>query len=177
MNIYEKVQQIKKKILETNIKKSGNNKFANFKYYELSDFVPHIINYCDEAGLLTTFDFSDTEGVLRIINTEKPEEILEYRVPMRRTDLKGCNEVQALGGSITYLKRYLYMNAFDITENDQFDCRITENKEYKCEECGTKFKDFTQEDGKLITAKTQYNQLKKRYKKVLCKKCRDMFDK
>jgi hypothetical protein len=43
MNIYEKVQKIKLELLEANIKKSGNNKFSGFKYYELGDFMPHII--------------------------------------------------------------------------------------------------------------------------------------
>lgn len=170
MNIYGKVHQVKEKLLSSNIKKSGHNKFANFKYYELQDFVPHIIKFCGEVKLLTTFKFNNQEGVLRIINVENPEEILEYEVPMRKADLKGCNEVQTLGGSITYLKRYLYMNAFDITENDQFDCRPV--NEYACDECGTKFENILNESGKLISPKMQYEQTKNKYNKALCKKCR-----
>ena len=43
MNIYEKLTVAKKTILEANLKKSGENKFAGFKYYELSDITPKII--------------------------------------------------------------------------------------------------------------------------------------
>ena len=40
---------------------------------------------------------------------------------MRELELKGCNKIQALGGIETYQRRYLYMCAFDIVENDMFD--------------------------------------------------------
>ena len=47
MNIYEKIQLVKEEILESNLKKSGENKFAGFKYYELADFLPTIIKLCN----------------------------------------------------------------------------------------------------------------------------------
>ena len=40
---------------------------------------------------------------------------------MEELELKGCNKIQALGGTETYQRRYLYMAAFDIIENDLFD--------------------------------------------------------
>jgi hypothetical protein len=40
---------------------------------------------------------------------------------MEELELKGCNKIQALGGTETYQRRYLYMSAFDIIENDLFD--------------------------------------------------------
>ena len=43
MNIYEKIQIVKQKLLSANIKKSGVNKFANYTYYELADFLPTLI--------------------------------------------------------------------------------------------------------------------------------------
>ena len=59
-------------------------------------------------------------ATLRIVNVDKPEEFEEYTSPMRNLVLKGCNEIQALGGVETYSRRYLYMSAFDIIENDMF---------------------------------------------------------
>lgn len=121
MSIWKKIQVVKKRILESNLKKSGENKFANFKYYELADFVPTIINLCEEVGLFTKFNFDNDTALLKIINCDKPDQIEEYTSPMRELELKGCNAIQALGGIETYSRRYLYMNAFDITENDMFD--------------------------------------------------------
>ena len=40
MSIYKKIQTVKQKILEANLKKTGENTYAGFKYYELADFTP-----------------------------------------------------------------------------------------------------------------------------------------
>lgn len=121
MNIYEKIQAVKEAILNENLKKSGQNKFAGYTYYELSDFLPTIIQKCNENKLFTQILFDNEVATLVIINTEKIDEKIEYTSPMKELDLKGCNQVQALGGVETYQRRYLYMNAFDIVENDMFD--------------------------------------------------------
>ena len=128
MNIYEKVQQVKQNLLKENIKKSGFNKFAGYNYYELADFTPFIIQECTKIGLFTAISFNKEVATLKIINTEKPEEVLEYTSPMEDLELKGCNKVQALGGVETYSRRYLYMSAFDIIENDMFDAVVEEDK-------------------------------------------------
>lgn len=133
MNIYEKVQRVKQKLLETNIKKSGLNKYAGYNYYELSDFTPYIIKECNEIGLFTSISFNKEVATLRIINTEKPDEVLEYTSPMEDLELKGCNKVQALGGVETYSRRYLYMSAFDIIENDMFDAVENNNTKKEVE--------------------------------------------
>lgn len=121
INIYQKMQAIKEELLEMNLKKSGENKFANFSYYELSDFLPQIIKLCNKYNLFTQINFNKEDGTLTIIDAEEPNSKVEYITPTEELELKGCNKIQALGGTQTYLRRYLYMNAFDITENDLFD--------------------------------------------------------
>ena len=128
MNIFEKVQVIKEMILKANLKKSGRNAFAGFSYYELSDILPFIIKSCNELKVFTKVDFTEEFATLEIINIENPEEVIEYKSPMKELSLKGANAVQALGGVETYQRRYLYMCAFDITENDMFDGVQSEEK-------------------------------------------------
>lgn len=125
-NIYEKIQIIKEELLKANLKKSGENKFAGYKYYELADFLPTIISLCKENKIYTQISFDSCEAVLKAINIEKPEEEIEITSPMVDLELKGCNKVQALGGTETYQRRYLYMNLFDIVENDMFDSTIND---------------------------------------------------
>lgn len=120
-NIYEKIQKVKAKLMNANIKKSGFNKFAGYNYYELADFTPYIIQFCEEEKLFTAVSFDKELAILRIVNIEKPDEVEVYTSPMEDLELKGCNKVQALGGVETYSRRYLYMSAFDIVENDMFD--------------------------------------------------------
>lgn len=121
MNIYEKIQSLKEDLLKDNIKKSGFNDYSNYKYYELSDFLPNIVNLCKKYGLHTKIIFDDQMAKLIIRNIEDPKEFEEYTSPMREFEMKGCNKIQALGGVETYQRRYLYMSAFDIVENDMFD--------------------------------------------------------
>lgn len=123
MNIYEKIQLVKEELMKSELKKSGENKFAGFKYYELKDFVPKVIELCNKHKLFTGISFTKEEAILQIINTEKVEEQILYKSPMEELELKGCNKVQALGGTETYQRRYLYMSAFDIVENDMFDAQ------------------------------------------------------
>ena len=129
MSIWKKIQIVKQKILEANLKKTGENKFSGFKYYELADFTPTIINLCNEVGLFTKFTFNNEMATLEIINSDKSEQKEIYTSPMRELQLKGCNDIQALGGVETYSRRYLYMSAFDIIENDMFDSMVGKKDE------------------------------------------------
>ena len=40
---------------------------------------------------------------------------------MSSASLKGCHDVQNLGAVQTYIRRYLYTNAFEIVESDALD--------------------------------------------------------
>lgn len=131
MNVYKKIQRIKLELSERELKKSGENKFSNFKYYELEDFLPSIIQLCDKYGLFTQPLFDKESAELVIINADNPEEIVVYTSPVRELELKGANAIQVLGGIQTYLRRYLYMAAFDITEGDPFDSERFEEKKKK----------------------------------------------
>lgn len=96
MNVFEKIQKIKLSLLGSNIKKSGENKYSGFKYFELADFLPTIIKLCDENKLFTAVSFNNEEATLTIVNCEKPDETVVYTSPMKDLELKGCNSVQAL---------------------------------------------------------------------------------
>lgn len=130
-NIYLKMNKIKQKILETNLKKTGKNKFAGFEYYELSDILPTIVNLCNEFKLFTYIKYDEDYASLTIINAENDTEKIVITSPMKNLELKGCNEIQALGGVETYQRRYLLMTAFDIVENDMFDGLDGENDNNK----------------------------------------------
>lgn len=160
MNIYEKLTKAKKMILEANLKKSGENRFAGFKYYELADITPKIIEVCEELKLHTRITFDTEYATLTITNVENTNEQLIYQSPMKELSLKGCNDIQALGGVETYSRRYLYLTAFDIIENDMFDAKsgTKENEETeesilknKIKKYGTKASELLKEKGKKLS--------------------------
>ena len=48
MTIYQKLQKARIALQNTKLKKSGHNRFAGFKYFELGDILPHINNIFDD---------------------------------------------------------------------------------------------------------------------------------
>ena len=130
MNIYEKLQDMRCKLQAKALKKSGHNKFANYYYYELQDILPTINNLMREAKVTSVISFEPSLVILLIRNAEKPEEVISFSCPMAKAELKGCHEVQNLGASITYIRRYLYINAFEVVEHDALDSSKPVEVEY-----------------------------------------------
>lgn len=127
MNIYEKIQQARVELQKMGIKKSGHNKFANFDYFELKDFLPKVNEIFLYLKLFSKFDLLENEGVLTIINTENPEETIVFSTPKATIDMKGQNGLQQIGSTHTYLKRYCYYNALEIIINDETEATIGKN--------------------------------------------------
>ncbi|HDF5633561.1 TPA: ERF family protein [Clostridioides difficile] len=127
-NIYIKLMDVRIKFNKLDIKKSGQNKFANFKYFELADFLPQATELLQEAKLCPIVTFTNDYATLTLINGEKPTEQIVFTSPMRDLQLKGSNELQALGGIETYQTRYLYIQLLNITENDSFDAVSGKNE-------------------------------------------------
>ena len=49
-NVYGKLSKIRLELQNRQLKKSGQNKFAGFKYYELGDILPTINELSDKYG-------------------------------------------------------------------------------------------------------------------------------
>lgn len=118
MNIYEKLTHARCDLRSMELKKSGENAFAKYKYYELVDIIPPILEVCEKHKLCTHTTFSDGRAVLTVVNAEAPEEKLAFESPMFESEMKGATRIQALGAVETYQRRYLYITAFDIVEDD-----------------------------------------------------------
>ena len=121
LNLFQKLQKARVELQEMNLKKSGQNKFAGFSYYELSDFLPAINIICNNVGLFTAISFEIDYAILRIYDCEDMERFIEFKSPMKEIQQKGCNDIQSLGSVETYSRRYLYLTAFEIVENDFSD--------------------------------------------------------
>lgn len=123
LNLYQKIQKIRVELQEMDLKKSGVNKFVGekgFKYYELADFLPELNKLCDKYGVCNCISFTNDEASLIIYDCES-DMTLKFTSPMRELDLKTCNKIQALGGVETYSRRYLYLTAYEIVEDDFSD--------------------------------------------------------
>jgi len=121
--VYEKLQKARIKLQSMPIKKSGYNSFANFKYFELSDFLPSVNTIFAELGLCSVFSIYEECAMLRIIDTETGGQI-RFESPVAEAGSGKAPPIQALGSLHTYLRRYLFLNALEITEHDAVDATI-----------------------------------------------------
>ena len=121
MNIYEKLQGIRCVLQDSNLKKTGKNPFAKYEYFELQDIVPTINNLMLKNKVVSELSYNKEIACLRLINSEKPDEVMSFTCPVEMAELKGCHPTQNLGATITYIRRYLYINAFEIVEHDALD--------------------------------------------------------
>jgi hypothetical protein len=120
MTVYAKLTKARLKLSETTIKKGGENKFAKYKYFELADFLPAIHEIFDEIGLCGVFSFEGPNATLTIHDTEKEGSIAFVSPVVSAQSAKG-QSIQDLGSTHTYLRRYLWLMAMEITEHDTVD--------------------------------------------------------
>ena len=130
-NVYQKLLKARALFLNSAVTKSGKNMQLAFKYFELDDIVPTATHIFEDIGLISLVSFEGEKAVMRILNTDNPEEFVSFTAPfaalepiVSNTGKKATNEMQALGSSITYMRRYLYMIALDICEPDEIDSGI-----------------------------------------------------
>jgi hypothetical protein len=121
MSIHSKLMKARLKLQTADLKKSGHNKFAGYKYFELGDFLPTIQEICNEVGICGTVTFYTDIAILTITDMDDVTQFIEFKCPMSSAALKGCHDVQNLGAVQTYLRRYLWTNAFEIVEHDAID--------------------------------------------------------
>ena len=139
MNVYQKLAKARAMLQKKPLKKSGENKYAGFKYFELADFLPAVTEIFAEVGLCSQFyideekmvDVSTNEepyfvqrpaiAYLDIIDTDRPNQFIEFKSGIADAGTKGASPIQQLGSVHTYMRRYLWLEAMEITECDGVD--------------------------------------------------------
>ncbi len=120
-NIYEKLQKMRLALSEEGIKGSGKNTYSNYNYVSLEDIMPNIIKLMSNNKVSSFTSFTNDMATLTLVDCEKPDATIVFTSPMSTAKLKACHEVQNLGAVQTYLRRYLWMTAFEIAESDPVD--------------------------------------------------------
>lgn len=149
--VYEKLQQARLKLQSIELKKSGHNKFAGYRYFELADFLPTVNQIFVELKLCHTLEFYPDVAIMRVVDSENGGDV-KFSCPMAEANLKGCHPVQNLGASITYITRYLLVMAMAIVEHDAIDSSEPIREEKKSNKSVTRdvFDRMNDEDRALI---------------------------
>ena len=144
----EKLETIKlglRKVINT---KSGYNTHSKFKYYQLEDFLPQVLELFARYHIYNEY-FIDTElevmeetieydeennkeykkvvkrpveyAYLYLQDLDNTDDEMVYRLKTAEASVYGAAAIQNLGAKITYMKRYIYMSLLDIVEPDAVD--------------------------------------------------------
>ena len=88
MSVYKKLSKARVMLQQVEMTKSGNNKFAGYKYFELSDFIIPALDIFQRTGLSGIVSFGTTEATLTITNIDNLEEKIVISSPMSTASLK-----------------------------------------------------------------------------------------
>lgn len=120
MSVFSKLNEARIKLQNTELSKSGHNKFAGYKYFELGDFLPAVQEIFANLGLCGVVSYTSEFASLTIVDIDDNSNIV-ITSPMGSAALKGCHEVQNIGAVETYQRRYLWVTAMEIVEHDALD--------------------------------------------------------
>ena len=119
-NVYRKLQTCRVELQNMELKKSGHNKFAGYRYFELSDFLPAVNTLFQIYDLCYSLEFGKDMATMYITD-QNDMSFIKFCCPMEQAILKGCMHVQNLGSSITQIIRYLLVMDLAISEHDAVD--------------------------------------------------------
>lgn len=121
MNVYQKLNKARAEFHQQQLIKTGHNKFAGYNYFELGDFLIPALTIFNDNGLCGLVSFGATEATMRVVDCDKPEDMIVFTSPLSEANLKGCHPVQNVGAVETYQRRYLWQVALEIVEHSAVD--------------------------------------------------------
>lgn len=183
-SLNESIISIRVKLQNAKLKKTGKNKFAGFDYFKLADFLPKLNELMQEERMNDLFSIYDGGNGFKIASLVliKGNEKQEYTMPFvlfdtpvnkkynkdldEYIDVKSMQDIQYLGALNTYYKRYLYLNAFGITDDEIIDSMNNEELDVKSQKKIDKNLAITQNQIDLINELFTKEELDKLLPKV-----------
>lgn len=118
--IFQKIMNVRSAIKNTTIKKEGRNIYSNYDYFTPGQIDQITFDECKKEGLFNKYDLKRTSlglvAQMQVVEMETGESEI-FELAMEIPEIKATNVTQQLGGAMTYSKRYLLMNIYDISDN------------------------------------------------------------
>jgi hypothetical protein len=119
LSVKERIVKISNEI---RIGKDGKNSFQNYEYFKPDDIAKALNPLLERHELLIHFNmpYSKEKGMyeakLTIVDIKSDDQVV-YLFDIPLTELKGTGMAQNAGATMTYAKRYLQMNVFNLADN------------------------------------------------------------
>ncbi len=122
MSVHKKLMKVRVALAETELKRSGEVKDKGgkviYKHFELHDFLPSAMRLMMDNDLAAVFRYESDEATLTVLDLENREDKIVFTSPIAEATVHGGQAIQNLGAQHTYLRRYLWVMALELTEQD-----------------------------------------------------------
>jgi len=116
-------QRIIKISNELRLKKEGKNNFKEYSYFRPDDINVALNPLFKEYNLIAIFnmrynheiDMYACELVISDVDNDEDKVVYHFDIPL--TQVSGASNAQNAGATMTYAKRYMLMNAFNLADN------------------------------------------------------------
>ena len=119
LTFMQRILKARKQIMDSGISKDKPG--FKFHYVDLPQIEAKVNEACTENNILVWFDFSDGKATLLMYDALN-EQATPFTTSVTPKDVEMKTQpIQDTGAMITYMRRYLYMTAFQISEHDMID--------------------------------------------------------
>lgn len=118
MKLKEKIITIQN---ELRVAKDGKNTFASYNYFQPDTILNMLNPLFLKYKVFSKFNLHLKDNCYQselILSDAETTEVETYIFDILKATVKGANEAQNSGATLTYAKRYSLMNAFNIAENN-----------------------------------------------------------
>lgn len=125
----QRILTARKEIAETGISKDKSG--FKFKYVDLPQIEQKVNEACFKNDIFCWFDFNEGRATLSLFDALDLEKA-PFSISITPNECKSNdknNPIQDTGAMMTYMRRYLYMSAFQISEHDRVDSMLPEQPE------------------------------------------------
>ena len=127
----QRILKARKQIMDSGISKDKPG--FKFHYVDLPQIEAKVNEACSDNDILVWFDFSDGKATLLMYDALN-EQTAPFTTSVTPKDVEMKTQpIQDTGAMITYMRRYLYMTAFQISEHDMIDSKQGAEVEQKTE--------------------------------------------
>ena len=122
MSILQKLNEARRIIRTSNLKKQGRNTYSKYSYYTPSQVASLVNKACEKTGMITLCNLrADEHGLyqeLELADLEDEKQRIKFEMRTEKGEIKAANETQELGATDTYSERYIKMKVFQIIDNN-----------------------------------------------------------
>lgn len=120
----QRLARAREEFAAMNVKKTGVNRHLEYKYFTLGDILPPARTVLNKYGLFPIFSATQDTAIMSIysIESDNPADCVTISIPFDPGEgNRATSAPQAIGAAVTYLRRYLYIIALEIEEEDALD--------------------------------------------------------